>query len=49
VIDSEPHPWSYDEVRVLRDLADCVIHEIDLRTQLREALKRSRDSENITH
>src|SRR4026208_2337393 len=49
VIDADPHPWSYDEVRVLRDLADCVIHEIDLRTQLREALKQSRDSDNITH
>jgi len=49
VIDTEPHPWSYDEVRVLRDLAECVIHEIDLRSQLREALKRPRDSENVTH
>jgi GAF domain-containing protein len=49
VIDSEPHPWSYDEVRVLRDLAECVIHEIDLRTQLREAQRRLRDLDNITH
>ena len=49
VIDSEPHPWSYDEVRILRDLAECVMHEIDLRTQLREALKRSRPAEDITH
>ena len=49
VIDSEPHPWSYDEVRVLRDLAECVIHEIDLRTQLREAQKRVRESDNVTH
>jgi len=49
VIDSEPHPWSYDEVRILRDLADCVIHEIDLRTQVRDAQKRLKDSENLTH
>ncbi len=49
VIDSEPHPWSYDEVRVLRDLAECVIHEIDLRTQLREAQKRLGDLDNVTH
>jgi GAF domain-containing protein len=49
VIDHEPHPWSYDEVRVLRDLGECVIHEIDLRTQLREAQRRLRDSENVTH
>jgi GAF domain-containing protein len=49
VIDNEPHPWSYDEVRVLRDLAECVIHEIDLRTQLREAQRRLRDLDNITH
>src|SRR6476620_5575805 len=39
VIDNEPHPWSYDEVRMLRDLADCVTREIDLRTQLRDAHK----------
>ena len=49
VIDSEPHPWSYDEVRMLRDLAECVIHEIDLRTQLREADKRVKQLENVTH
>jgi hypothetical protein len=49
VIDSEPHPWSYDEVRILRDLAECVIHEIDLRTQVREAQKPPRDPENVTH
>lgn len=49
VIDHEPHPWSYDEVQVLRDLAGCVIHEIDLRTQLREAQARLRDFDNVTH
>ena len=49
VIDSEPHPWSYDEVRLLRDLAECVIHEIDLRTQLRDADKRLKQLENVTH
>jgi GAF domain-containing protein len=49
VIDHEPHPWSYDEVRILRDLAECVMHEIDLRTQLRDAHRRFKASENVTH
>jgi GAF domain-containing protein len=49
VSDHEPHPWSYDEVRILRDLAECVMREIDLRTQLHDAMKRSRDSEDVTH
>jgi GAF domain-containing protein len=49
VIDNEPHPWSYDEVRILRDLAECVMHEIDLRTQLRDAYKRSSQAEDVTH
>ncbi len=49
VIDNEPHAWSYDEVRILRDLAECVIHEIDLRTRLREAEKRLKELQNVTH
>jgi GAF domain-containing protein len=36
VIDDEPHEWSYDEIQTLKDLADCVMREIDLRTRLRE-------------
>src|SRR5437762_5052668 len=36
VIDSEPHPRSYDEGRMLRALAECGIHQLDLRPQLRE-------------
>jgi GAF domain-containing protein len=36
VIDNEPHQWSYDEVHTLRDLADCVTHEIDMRTRVGE-------------
>jgi len=37
VIDDEPHAWSYDEVQTLKDLADCVMREIELRTRLRDA------------
>jgi GAF domain-containing protein len=36
VIDSEPREWSYDDVQILKDLAGCVMREIDLRTRLRE-------------
>jgi GAF domain-containing protein len=49
VIDDQPHAWSYDEVRMLRDLAGCVMHEIELRTRLREADDRVRQLENVTH
>ena len=49
VIDNEPHPWSYDEVRMLKDLGECVIHEIELRTRLREADKRLKQLEDVAH
>src|SRR5262245_38916822 len=49
VIDNEPHSWSYDEVRMLKDLGECVIHEIDLRTRLREADKRLKELQNVAH
>lgn len=45
VVDHEPRAWSYDEVLMLKDLAECVTHEIDLRMQLhesREALRHAR-------
>lgn len=42
VIDNEPHAWSYDEVQMLRELGACVMHEIDLRSRLREADARLR-------
>jgi GAF domain-containing protein len=45
VIDDEPHAWSYDEVQTLRDLAQCVMREIDLRTRLREAEDALRKAE----
>lgn len=37
VIDEQPHAWSYEDVQTLRDLAECVMREIELRTRLREA------------
>jgi GAF domain-containing protein len=37
VIDVEPRAWSYDEIETLKDLAACVMREIELRTRLREA------------
>jgi GAF domain-containing protein len=45
VIDCEPRAWSYDEVQTLRDLAECVMREIDLRTRLREAEEAHRSAE----
>lgn len=45
VIDDEPRAWSYDEVQTLRDLAECVMREIDLRTRLREVEAAWRDAE----
>ena len=36
VIDEEPRTWSYDDVQTLKDLADCTIHEIEIRMRLRE-------------
>jgi GAF domain-containing protein len=44
VIDDEPRTWSYEEVQTLRDLAECAIHEIDLRTRLREVEAAWRDA-----
>ena len=45
VIDNEPHAWSYDEVQLLRELAACVMHEIDLRGRLRDADARLKQLE----
>ena len=44
VIDDEPRTWSYEEVQTLKDLADCAMHEIDLRTRLREVEAAWRDA-----
>jgi GAF domain-containing protein len=45
VIDAEPRTWSYDDVQTLKDLADCAMREIELRTHLREAEAAWRDVE----
>jgi GAF domain-containing protein len=45
VIDTEPRAWSYDEIETLKDLAACVMREIDLRTRLREAESARRSAE----
>jgi hypothetical protein len=34
---------------MLKDLGECVIHEIELRTRLREADKRLKQLENVAH
>ena len=44
VVDHEPRAWSADEVQMLKDLALCVTHEIDLRTRLRETEDAWRDA-----
>jgi GAF domain-containing protein len=40
VADQEPRPWSYEEVRTLKDLAECAMREIELRTRIRETEER---------
>ena len=45
VVDCEPRTWSYDEVQTLRDLAECAMREIDLRTRLRESEDARRSAE----
>ena len=45
VIDVEPRAWSYDEVETLKDLAECAMREIDLRTRLRETEEARRSAE----
>ena len=44
VVDHEPRAWSSEEVQMLEDLAQCVTHEIDLRTRLRETEDAWRDA-----
>lgn len=36
VVDHEPHQWSYEEVQMLKELADCVAHEIEQRMRVRD-------------
>jgi GAF domain-containing protein len=45
VMDCEPRAWSYDEVQTLKDLAECAMREIDLRTRLRESEEARRSAE----
>ena len=45
VVDCEPRTWSYDEVQTLRDLAECAMREIDMRTRLRESEDARRSAE----
>lgn len=35
VADGEPRDWSQDEIKIVRELAQIVIHEIELRAELR--------------
>jgi GAF domain-containing protein len=46
VVDHEPRAWSADEVQMLKDLAACVTHEIDVRTRLRETDDALREARN---
>jgi GAF domain-containing protein len=36
VLDEEPRTWSYDEVQTLKELGECAIHEIEVRSRLSE-------------
>jgi GAF domain-containing protein len=56
VIDDEPRTWSYDEVQTLKDLGECVTHEIEVRTRMREmeaawreAAARAQRLEGLVH
>lgn len=52
VIDSKPHDWTENEIRVLRDLAASVVTEIELRSELlerQEAEKALQQQEVFLH
>jgi hypothetical protein len=44
-MDHRPRAWTSGELRALRDLADCVTEEIQLRTHLRASEDARRRSE----
>jgi GAF domain-containing protein len=45
VIDTRPRAWTYEDVEMLQELANCVMHEVEGRTLLRSWEARCRDLE----
>jgi GAF domain-containing protein len=45
VVDHRPRAWSFDEIDTLRDLAACVMHEIEGRALLRASEARCHELE----
>lgn len=44
-IDSEPRDWTDAEISVLRDLADSVVTEIELRAAIRQSERKAKEAE----
>ncbi|HEX2444734.1 MAG TPA: GAF domain-containing protein [Vicinamibacterales bacterium] len=49
VIDSRPRGWTYEDIEMLQELADCVMHEVEGRTLLRDSEARCRQLESRLH
>lgn len=45
-IDSEPRDWTEDQISLLRDLADSVVTEIELRAAIRESERKAKEAED---
>jgi GAF domain-containing protein len=46
VIDSRPRGWTYEDIDILQELADCVMHEVEGRRLLRDSEARCRQLES---
>jgi GAF domain-containing protein len=49
VIDTRPRGWTYEDIEMLQELADCVMHEVEGRTLLRDSEARCRQLESRLH
>jgi GAF domain-containing protein len=49
VIDSRPRGWTYEDIEILQELADCVMHEVEGRRLLRDSEARCRHLESRLH
>jgi GAF domain-containing protein len=49
VIDTRPRGWTYDDIEMLQELADCVMHEVEGRRLLRDSEARCRQLESRLH
>jgi GAF domain-containing protein len=49
VIDTRPRGWTYEDIEMLQELADCVMHEVEGRRLLRDSEARCRQLESRLH